>query len=135
MAISLFVAACDYSADNAALPQEPVSSPVGERRDTPVPADPEVERKADAESVPAAVDTREKLKPLDLSLPPQPAVAPRRPGDEPTSSEPILPDLFTLDQQDDRSMQLKGQMLMEEGSEASLETLEGGQLTIEMKTR
>jgi hypothetical protein len=82
---------------------------------------------------PAAIGEKEKTrKPLDLSLPPQPKIAPAG-----ASRENILPDLFQQEQKPDdgRSMHLRGRVLMKQGTDPNIDSLEGGQVIIEMKTR
>ena len=76
-------------------------------------------------------------KPLDLSIPPQPAFTPDSDSDVDLSGSRLLPDLFQQEQRpgDSDSVQFKGRVLMREGEEQTLDSFEGGQLILEKKTR
>jgi hypothetical protein len=53
-----------------------------------------------------------------------------------TAPGPLLPDLFEQpSNQNERSINLRGKVLMDQGGEQTLDSLEGGQLIIEMKNR
>lgn len=137
MTVGLILAACDDLPDDPGVPAESTNPPVSEQQEISVAADVTAQDKPKPD--PAADAKPDQVgKPLDLSLPPQPArVAPRPAETAPDTTQSILPDLFELEQepQDDRAMRLKGQVLMEEGTEKSLDSMEGGQIMIEMNTR
>ncbi len=87
---------------------------------------------------PALAGKRETArKPLDLSMPPQPAFTPDPDSNVDPSGSRLLPDLFQQEQRpgDSDSMRFKGRVLMREGEEQTLDSFEGGQLILEKKTR
>ena len=135
MTTGLALAGCNDPPDNSAPPENPVDPPVSEQTETRVQVDLAPEQKETRK--PAPTGEKEKTrKPLDLSLPPQPKIAPGSGDNTGASREHILPDLFQQKQNPDdgRSMHLRGRVLMKQGTE-NLDSLEGGQVIIEMKTQ
>ena len=135
MAISLALAGCGDPQDNFVPPEKSVDPPVNEQVESRVQVDVEPDQKEKRE--PALTGGKVKTrKPLNLSLPPQPVVVPDSRDNIDASGEYILPDLFQQEQKpdDDRSMRIKGRVLMKQEEEQNLDSLEGGQLIIEMKT-
>ena len=136
MATGLALAGCNDPPDNSVPLEKPVDPPVSEQTETRVQVDLVPEQKETRE--PAPTGEKEKTrKPLDLSLPPQPKIAPGSGDNTGASRENILPDLFQQEQKpdDSRSMHLRGRVLMKQGTEPNLDSLEGGQVIIEMKTQ
>lgn len=76
-------------------------------------------------------------KPLDLSMPQQPALAPASIDRTRGQGDHLLPDLFGQDENPgaEPAVQVRGRVLMKEGEEQSLDSFEGGQLILEKKTR
>ena len=136
MATGLALAGCNDPPDNFAPAEKPVDPPVSEQMDTRIQVDLAPEQKETREPAPTGEQEKTR-KPLDLSLPPQPAVVPGSGDNAGASTENILPDLFQQEQKpdDDRSMHLRGRVLMKQGTEPNLDSLEGGQVIIEMKTQ
>ena len=136
MATGLALAGCNDPPDNFAPAEKPVDPPVSEQMDTRIQVDLAPEQKETREPAPTGEQEKTR-KPLDLSLPPQPKIAPGSGDNTGASRENILPDLFQQEQKpdDERSMHIKGRVLMRQGEEQNLDSLEGGQLTIEKKTR
>ena len=135
-ATGLALAGCNDPPDNSVPLEKPVDPPVSEQTETRVQVDLVPEQKETREAAPTG--EREKTrKPLDLSLPPQPKIVPGSGDNTGASRENILPDLFQQEQKpdDSRSMHFKGRVLMKQGTEQNLDSLEGGQVIIEMKTR
>ncbi len=133
----LLLAGCDDPPDNFIPPGTAFNPPASEPTDARKKVDVLPERKEDrkqGEVAPGAVK-RQTRKPLDLSLPAQPTIVPRS-VDDAVPPEPVLPDLFEPQQEldDDRSMHLKGRVLMEQGAEQDLKSMEGGQVIFEKKT-
>lgn len=127
MATGLTLAGCGDPQDNYSSVEKPADPPpVSEQADTRVPVD-------------AVQDKPKKTepKPLDLSMPPQPALVPDPAGSIDASGDSLLPDLFQQEQKpgDGRATHFRGRVLMKEGEEQGLDTLEGGQIIIEKKTR
>jgi hypothetical protein len=125
-------------------PAAEVSPPVSPA--DPLPAAGQVESGVPDEAVPDKEEVREPApagerettrKPLDLSMPQQPAFTPDPGSDTDPSGSRLLPDLFQQEQKPDPSdaMLLKGRVLMREGEEQTLDSFEGGQLILEKKTR
>jgi len=136
MATGLALAGCNDPPDNSVPSENPVDSPVGEQTETRVQVDLAPEQKETRQ--PAPTGEKEKTrKPLDLSLPPQPKIAPGSGDNTGASREHLLPDLFQQKQKPDdgRSMRIKGRVLMKQETEPDLDSLEGGQVIIEMKTQ
>jgi len=74
MATGPALAGCNDPADNSMPPEKPVDRPVGGQTETRVQVDLAPEQKETRQ--PAPTGEKEKTrKPLDLSLPPQPAVS------------------------------------------------------------
>ena len=136
MATGLALAGCSDPPDNSVPAEKSANPPVNEQTETRVQVDLAPKQKETRE--PAPTGEKEKTrKPLDLSLPPQPKIAPGSGDNTGASRENILPDLFQQEQKpdDSRSMHFKGRVLMKQGTEPNLDSLEGGQVIIEMKTR
>jgi len=134
MAASLALAGCDNPPDNLSPSEKPLDRPVSEQTDTGMQVDLAPEQKETGE--PAPTGGKEKThKPLDLSMPPQPDADAR--NNTGTSGKHLLPDLFQPEQKpdDDSSIHLRGQVLMKPGAEQDFDSLEGGEVIIEMKTR
>jgi hypothetical protein len=136
MATGLALAGCDGTPENFAAPEKPVDPPVNGQADTHVQVDaPPVQQEKRG---PAPTGEKEKTrKPLNLSLPPQPVVVTGSRDNIDASGEQLLPDLFQQDQKadDGGSTHIRGRVLMKQGEEQNLDSLEGGQLIIEKKTR
>jgi len=76
-------------------------------------------------------------KPLDLSMPPQPALDPASIDRTEGQGGHLLPDLFRQAENPgaEPAVQVRGRLLMREGEEQRLDAFEGGQLILEKKTR
>jgi hypothetical protein len=131
----LAVTACGEPSDTSIAGEQPVvPSPGVEQVDIRV-QDMQPDTQERVQPAPV-IETVEKRKPLNLSMPPQPVID-AQPGDSiDPSDNNLLPDLFQKEQKpgDGHATQLKGRVLMRE-EEQSLESFEGGQLIIEKKTR
>jgi len=137
MATGLTLAGCSDPQDNYASPVKPVDPPpVSEQAGTRDPIDAAPDNPEKSKLAPV-VEKKTEPKPLDLSMPPQPVVAPDPAGSIDAPGDNLLPDLFQQERKPDdgRSTHFRGRVLMEEGEEQSLDTLEGGQIIIEKKTR
>ena len=137
MATGLALAGCSDPQDNYSSPEKPVDPPlVSEQADTRVPVDAAPDKPEKSELAPT-VEKKSEPKPLDLSMPPQPMVVPDPAGSIDASGDSLLPDLFQQEQKPDdgHSTHFRGRVLMKEGEEQGLDTLEGGQIIIEKKTR
>jgi hypothetical protein len=77
------------------------------------------------------------VKPLDLSMPPQPALDPASIDRTEGQGGHLLPDLFRQAENPgaEPAVQVRGRVLMREGEEQRLDSFEGGQLILEKKTR
>lgn len=142
----LTLAGCDNSADNPAndiVPVEilvppPAKAPVKKSNDPHTQADKTTKQhEQEQPASPPAHEVEKIHKPLDLSLPPQPAVVPDPSSSNKINKKHILPDLFqpTQKSKDDRSPHLRGRVLMDQAVEQDLDAVEGGEIIIEMKTK
>ena len=137
MVTGLTLAGCSDPQENYSPPEKPVDPPpASEQADTRVPIDVAPHNPEKSELAPI-VEKKAEPKPLDLSMPPQPVVVPDPAGSIDAAGDNLLPDLFQQEQKPDdgRSTHFRGRVLMKEGEEQSLDTLEGGQIIIEKKTR
>ena len=137
MATGLILAGCGDPQDNYSSAEKPADPPpVSEQADTRVPVDAAQDKPKKSELAPT-IEKKTEPKPLDLSMPPQPALVTDPAGSIDASGDSLLPDLFQQEQKpgDGRSTHFRGRVLMKEGEEQGLDTLEGGQIIIEKKTR
>lgn len=136
MATGLALAGCNDPPDNFSPTERPVDPPVSEQIDTRVPVDLAPQQQETKEPAPTGEQEKTR-KPLDLSMPPQAVEVPGSGDNTAAARENLLPDLFQTEQKPDdgRSMRIKGRVLMKQGTEPDLDSLEGGQVIIEMKTR
>jgi len=136
LSVGLVLAGCDERPDKVVPLGTPVDAPADQRDDARDRVDEESERKQATESTPVG-KTEKVRRPLDLSLPPQPPVSAGSSGSAGAVMEPILPDLFQQQQNadDGSSVRLKGEVFVDEEVEPGLDSPEGGQVIIELKTR
>jgi hypothetical protein len=133
VASCLAVAGCGKPSNHSTSVEKSIAQPVGEQADTRRPHSDERSKQDEPEAIAKKPEAR---KPLDLSMPPQPkfdlgALEGRR-----SSAERLLPDLFEQEKNTGGSpLSLKGNVLMEQTGSEDLDAIEGGQITIEMKTR
>jgi len=133
IASSLVVAGCEEPPESVSHAEKPVARSVGKQSDAhrvkavdqPKPDQPD-----------APVKNPEVRKPLDLSMPPQPKVdLGALEGKRPSTAQ-LLPDLFEQDKESGQdSLHLKGRVLMGQTGQENTDSIEGGQIIIEMKTR
>lgn len=87
----------------------------------------------EAEAVAKELEHREAL---DLSIPLQPKIEFGSLQGHRSLTERLLPDLFEpAEQLDERSLHQKGRILVPQTRQHDRDSIEGGQITIEMKTR
>ena len=133
MASCLTVAGCDKPSGSSSPVQKPVARSVGEQADShPLKAvyKPESERDV------AVAKKPEVPEPLDLSMPPQPKFDLGSLEVKPSRNGRLLPDLFGAEKNPDvNPLSLKGRVFMQNTGQENLDSIEGGQIIIEMKTR
>lgn len=134
----LVLTACSDPADEVSRAKTPVSPPPGKSPagkpaetaspgavDKPVPAPPKV-----------TAEQPEETQPLDLSLPPQPKVELGSLEGKRMPARRLLPDLFKREEPSNtRALSLKGRVLTNETGREELDAIQGGEITMEMKTR
>lgn len=126
---------CSDRQDNVLAPQTAaVPPPVSEPVDTVIQVDVVTDKPEKREAAPT-VEKATTRKPLDLSMPPQPVLAPDSVDSTNATSDHLLPDLFEKQLDDGRSMRFKGRALMSGGEEQNIDSLEGGQVIFESETR
>ena len=127
----LTLAGCDAPSEAVVPAAKPVAPPVNERAGSRG----KVDNMPPQEMPATTVKAKEQPKPLDLSMPPQPGVEFGALETPTPAEQPLLPDLFEQGTQAaDRSIHLKGRVLMDHTGEHNLDAVEGGQVIIEMKT-
>lgn len=132
-AFGLALAGCDERSDGLSPAEKPAARSGKERTGA---SDLNTGDMPKREQPATAVNRQEVRKQLDLSMPPQPKVDLGSFESTRPSAERILPDLFDQEQEpDERSIRLKGRVLMEKTGREDLDSIEGGQVTIEMKNR
>lgn len=132
LAGAIFLAGCNQPPTTVSPADSAAIAPIGKVRvapqtSAPPPAETPVEK-------PEAV-AAELAPPLDLSLPRQleteigsleaARVVPKR----------LLPDLFDAQPNDPRALSLRGRLLMNDTERQDLDTIQGGEITMEFKTR
>ena len=116
MATGLTLAGCSDRQDNYSSAEKPADPPpVSEQADTRVPVDVAPGNPEKSELAPI-VEKKTQPKPLDLSMPPQPVVAPDPAGSIDAPGDNLLPDLFQQEQKPDdgRSTHFRGRVLLQE---------------------
>jgi hypothetical protein len=85
---------------------------------------------------PVAVEQPEQTPPLDLSMPVQPKVELGSLEGKRMPAQRLLPDLFERDgTPDERTLSLKGRVLTNKTGREDLDAIQGGEITMELKTR
>jgi hypothetical protein len=83
-----------------------------------------------------AVEQPEKMQPLDLSMPEQPRVELGSLEGKRMPAQRLLPNLFDQEKTHDaRALSLKGRVLTNKTGREDLDAIQGGEITMEMKTR
>ncbi|HHH44040.1 MAG TPA: hypothetical protein ENK49_07880 [Gammaproteobacteria bacterium] len=130
------MAGCNDATDTPPLTGKQLDPPAGQQTEARTPVDLTPEQQEAGKPAPASKKTNTH-RPLDLSLPPQTAADGKVRNNTGTVEDHILPDLFGPARKpgDDSSVHLRGQVLMKPGAEQDFDSLEGGKVIIEMKTR
>jgi hypothetical protein len=133
MAGCLAVDGCQKPSDSISPVQKPVAPPVAEQADSHrlnAGDKPEPERAGAVAKKPEVPES------LDLSMPPQPKFDLGSLEVKPSRNDRLLPDLFGPEKNPDvNPLSLKGRVFMQNTGQENLDSIEGGQIIIEMKTR
>ena len=133
MASCLVVAGCKGPPAGSSPVQKPLARSVSEQSDT---ARLNVGDSPKQKEPDASANKPEVGKPLDLSMPPQPKIDLGSLEGKRPSTPQFLPDLFQReDKSDGRSLHLKGRVFVEQTGQENINSIEGGQIIMEMKTR
>lgn len=133
MANCLVVAGCENPPDSSSPVEKPVARSVSEQPDT---YRSEADNKSTRDEPEVIAREPEIRRPLDLSMPPQPKVELGSLEGKRSSTQRLLPDLFEHEEMpDERALHLKGRVFMQQTGRENIDSIEGGQIILEMRTR
>jgi len=134
---SLMVSGCEDSRTAPPPDQQALTRPAAEpgaASSAKSATKPDKVKSAPEHSEAQVVSAPQARKPLNLTLPPQPKVEMGAFEANSPTSENLLPDLFEH-QQEKSPYSLRGRVFMDQTGEETIDSIDGGQVTVEMKTR